>query len=196
MIRVPFESTPWDLRLDILLHECVHALICQFACKACESYDVNAQNAEGHGRAFQVLSGAVFEGARELLGIGEFAPSFTAAFLAHWDDVRYLPSVHDMETWPDYKKVGHVVQGRRYRKVLFFDGKKSPEEIRHQIGACVDTDFGGTVVLKRGTPLLPIGTCHPVLDMGSVIFPVLVLGGWLMLYVALLYLLWILIETS
>ncbi|KAI8933931.1 hypothetical protein NX059_009624 [Plenodomus lindquistii] len=84
------------LRWDILLHECVHALLDQYACQDCESFDVNVLNAGGHGRAFQVMCGAVFEAAGRLLGIADIPPSFSASFLIHWNEVRRISDAREI----------------------------------------------------------------------------------------------------
>ncbi|CBX97536.1 predicted protein [Plenodomus lingam JN3] len=139
-VRGEMRMSVFDFRIETLLHECVHALIFQFACPSCESFDVNVDNAAGHGRAYQVLYGAVSEVARVLLGVLEYAPSFSETFLTHWNEVRHLPSVHDMETWPDYQKLAYIIRDVRNRRVLFFDAEMPQREIHEKIRVFVEEE--------------------------------------------------------
>ncbi|KAI8933922.1 hypothetical protein NX059_009615 [Plenodomus lindquistii] len=131
--EVPDDDTwPRDERFEALLHECVHALLDQYACHECASYDSNVANAGHHGRAFHVLHSAVELRAWSLLGAGTCPPSFSEEFLSQWNQVRFLPSVHDLETWPEPDRQAQVLDRTR-TKVMFFERQMGIEEIEKRI---------------------------------------------------------------
>lgn len=88
------------VRLGILLHECIHAYLSQYACRTCRRYGVNVRNAGGHGRAFQRLASAIEDVTQSTLGV-RISVSDESDFLSSsaWPQVEYLPSRHDMSEW-------------------------------------------------------------------------------------------------
>ena len=87
-----------DLRLAALLHECVHAFLCQLACKQCPMFNENVENAHGHGRAFQILLKALGGATEALLG-SRLCCGGASDFVTNWTRVGCIPSVHDLQEW-------------------------------------------------------------------------------------------------
>jgi hypothetical protein len=85
-------------RLGTLLHETVHAFLYQLACPDCPTNDENTQHADGHSRAYQMLAPALEDATERLfsqrLPVGGFED-----FQENWSEVKYLPSLHDLELW-------------------------------------------------------------------------------------------------
>lgn len=82
-------------RLGTLLHEAIHALLQQYACRSCPAYDINVCNAGGHGRAFMIVATAL-EGACERLLGHKIDIGVCWSWRANWRYMRHLPSIHDL----------------------------------------------------------------------------------------------------
>lgn len=85
-------------RLGTMLHEMIHAYLGQFACTQCSTYDVNYGHAEYHGRAFHRIASAMERMFLEVFGMKPYI-SCRHDITSHWEDVRHLPSLHDMAEW-------------------------------------------------------------------------------------------------
>jgi hypothetical protein len=85
-------------RLETLLHETIHAFLIQFACKSCPTHIVNVENADGHGRAFQMLASALERVVLDLFGL-EMHLADVHDFTENWGKVRQVPSLCDAQGW-------------------------------------------------------------------------------------------------
>lgn len=84
--------------LATILHEAVHAFLRQLSCRKCSTYATNVNDAEGHGRAFQLLGVALKEATFNLLGSRLDVGGFNSWRLAS-PNRRCIPSGHDIEMW-------------------------------------------------------------------------------------------------
>jgi hypothetical protein len=85
-------------RLKTLLHKPVHSFFNKYACKLCPASGVNENHAGGHGRAFVMVMTAVEQAVDRLLRQKIHAQTFVD-WRCSWKDVKYLPSMHDLEEW-------------------------------------------------------------------------------------------------
>lgn len=135
--RGPFPAR--DSRIDTLLHECVHALVEQFACKQCDSFAAEYDNAHGHGRVFQLLSATMFKMARRLLDVRSVECDWASEFVSNWDCVTHFPSVHDAEEWRRVAVIERGFSGPRLEEMPD-DPLAIEAEIQNDIRVCSGRD--------------------------------------------------------
>jgi hypothetical protein len=85
-------------RLSTLVHELVHAYICEYACRSCPSYQEDVAQLDGHGRVWQRIAKSVEYFARRVIGLPLDLDRFTA--IRHgWRDMQVWPTEEEARGW-------------------------------------------------------------------------------------------------
>jgi hypothetical protein len=79
----------------------------------------NRDHAGGHGRAFQLLAAELDTAAERLLGL-RLRIGGCLTYQCNWEEVRHLPSKHDVECW---RWEGDLEGLRRYYQYSVTRGK-------------------------------------------------------------------------